>query len=132
MERYENGMSSFKENIYQKHGFIYQIGEKYYALGANIFAQITDKAEIDIMELLNNALNKNNERQISKYLDKVIRIANTYRVDAREHYKQQEKLYAFVDELERDHQEEYLKLQKQFSQFEELFDRYSKYGKENQ
>ena len=111
MERYENGMSSFKENIYQKHGFIYQIGEKYYALGANIFAQITDKAEIDNMELLNNALNKNNERQISKYLDKVIRIANTYRVDAREHYKQQEKLYAFVDELERDHQEEYLKLQ---------------------
>ena len=125
-------MSSFKENIYQKHGFIYQIGENYYALGANIFAQITDKAEIDNMELLNNALNKNNERQISKYLDKVIRIANTYRVDAREYYKQQEKLYAFVDELERDHQEEYLKLQKQFLQFEELFDRYSKYGKENQ
>ena len=125
-------MSSLKESIYQKHGFIYQIGEAYYAIGANIFAQITDSAEIDNMELLSNALNKNNERQISKYLDKVIRIANTYRVDAREHYKQQEKLYAFVDELERDHQEEYLKLQKQFSQFEELFDRYSKYGKENQ
>ena len=125
-------MGSLKESIYQKHGFIYQIGEAYYAIGANIFAQITDSAEIDNMELLSNALNKNNERQISKYLDKVIRIANTYRVDAREHYKQQEKLYAFMDELERDHQEEYLKLQKQFSQFEELFDRYSKYGKENQ
>ena len=48
-------MGSLKESIYQKHGFIYQIGEAYYAIGANIFAQITDSAEIDNMELLSNA-----------------------------------------------------------------------------
>ena len=100
----------------------------YYAIGANIFAQITDSAEIDNMELLSNALNKNNERQISKYLDKVIRIADTHRVDAREHLKQQERLYAFIDELEKSNPEGYMSLQKQFAQFEELFDRYSKYG----
>lgn len=121
-------MGSLKESIYQKHGFIYQIGEAYYAIGANIFAQITDSAEIDNMELLSNALNKNNERQISKYLDKVIRIADTHRVDAREHLKQQERLYAFIDELEKSNPEGYMSLQKQFAQFEELFDRYSKYG----
>lgn len=122
------GMSNFKESIYQKHGFIYQIGQEYYALGANIFALITDRAEIDNLELLQNALQKNNERQISKYLDKVIRIANTYRVDAREHYRLQEKLFSFLDELEKTREEDYLKLQKQFTQFEEMFDRYSKYG----
>ena len=124
-------MSSLKESIYRKQGFIYQIGEAYYAIGANIFAQLTDSAEIDNMELLGNALNKNNERQISKYLDKVIRIADTHRVDAREHLKQQEILYAFIDELEKNQPEEYRKLQEQFTQFEELFDRYSRYGKEN-
>ena len=124
-------MSSLKESIYRKQGFIYQIGEAYYAIGANIFAQLTDSAEIDNMELLGNALNKNNERQISKYLDKVIRIADTHRVDAREHLKQQERLYTFIDELEKNQPEEYRKLQEQFTQFEELFDRYSRYGKEN-
>ena len=124
-------MSSLKESIYRKQGFIYQIGEAYYAIGANIFAQLTDSAEIDNMELLGNALNKNNERQISKYLDKVIRIADTHRVDAREHLKQQERLYAFIDELEKNQPEEYRKLQEQFTQFEEFFDRYSRYGKEN-
>lgn len=121
-------MSSLKESIYQKHGFIYQIGQEYYALGANIFALVTDKAEIDNLELLQNALEKNNERQISKYLDKIIRIANTYRVDAREHYRLQEKLFSFLDELEKTKEEDYLKLQKQFIRFEEMFDRYSKYG----
>ena len=127
-----DSMSSFKESIYQKRGFIYQIGESYYAMGANIFAPVTDSAEIDNIELLQNALQKNNERQISKYLDKIIRIANTYRVDAKEHYKQQEKLFAFLDELEKTKEEEYLCLQKQFAQFEELFDRYSQYGRDNQ
>ena len=62
-------MGSLKESIYQKHGFIYQIGEAYYAIGANIFAQITDSDEIDNMELLSNALNKNTERQIEALLE---------------------------------------------------------------
>lgn len=119
-------MSSLKERIYRTHGFIYQIKGTYYALGANIFAPVSDSAEIDNMELLENALNKNNERQISKYLDKLIRIANTYRVDAREHLKLQDKLYAFIDELEQQDAGEYQKLCTQFEQFEALYERYSR------
>ena len=64
-------MNGFVEDVYQKHGFIYQIGEKYYALGTAIFAEVTDIAEIDNIELLRNAVKKNNERQIGKYLDKI-------------------------------------------------------------
>lgn len=124
-------MSGFKEDIYQKRGFIYQIGENYYAMGADIFAQVTDSAEIDNLELFQNALKKNNERQISKYLDKIIRIANNYRVDAKEHLKLQAKLSEFLDELEEHDIEGYQKLQKQVFEFEELFTRYSKYSKDN-
>lgn len=124
-------MSGFKEDIYQKKGFIYQIGENYYAIGADIFAQVTDSAEIDNLELFKNALKKNNERQISKYLDKIIRIANNYRVDAKEHLKLQAKLSEFLDELEEHDIEGYQKLQKQVFEFEELFTRYSKHSKEN-
>lgn len=124
-------MSGFKEDIYQKRGFIYQIGENYYAIGADIFAQVTDSAEIDNLELFQNALKKNNERQISKYLDKIIRIANNYRVDAKEHLKLQAKLSEFLDELEEHDIEGYQKLQKQVFEFEELFTRYSKYSKDN-
>lgn len=124
-------MSGFKEDIYQKRGFIYQIGENYYAIGADIIAQVTDSAEIDNLELFQNALRKNNERQISKYLDKIIRIANNYRVDAKEHLKLQDKLSEFLDELEEHDIEGYQKLQKQVFEFEELFTRYSKYSKDN-
>lgn len=124
-------MNGFKEDIFQKHGFIYQIGENYYALGADIFAQVTDNAEIDNIELFQNALKKNNERQISKYLDKIIRIATNYRVDAREHLKLQVKLSEFIDELEEQDIEAYQKLQKQVFEFDELFARYSKHSKVN-
>ncbi|MBQ5850085.1 MAG: hypothetical protein IIW54_04605, partial [Lachnospiraceae bacterium] len=84
-------MSSFKESLYQKKGYIYQIGNDFYAIGANIFTKVTDSPEVDNVELLNNAIKKNNERQISKYFDKIIRLANAYRVDAKEHYRLQEK-----------------------------------------
>lgn len=120
-------MSNFKESLYEKQAFIYQAGEYYYAIGANVFAQINDMAEIDNVELLNNAIKKNNERQIAKYLDKIIRIAQTYRVDAKEHYRQRDKLFAFIDELEQNNEDEYLKLQAQSQQFDELFDKFSKY-----
>ena len=124
-------MNGFKEDIYQKHGFIYQIGESYYAIGASIFSKVTDSAEIDNIELFQNALKKNNERQISKYLDKIIRIANNYRVDAKEHLKLQAKLSEFIDELEEQDVEAYQKFQKQVFEFDELFSRYSKHSKEN-
>lgn len=124
-------MNGFIEDIYQKHGFIYQIGEKFYALGADIFAEVTDTAEIDNMELLQNAVKKNNERQISKYLDKIIRIANGYRVDAREHLKLQVKMAEFMQKLEEQDVEEYQKLQKQVFEFDELFTRYSKHSNVN-
>ncbi len=81
--------------------------------------------------MFQNALKKNNERQISKYLDKIIRIANNYRVDAREHLKLQAKLSEFLDELEEHDIEGYQKLQNQVFEFEELFTRYSKYSKDN-
>lgn len=124
-------MNGLKEDIYQKYGFIYQIGEKYYALGTDIFAQVTDTAEIDNIELFRNALKKNNERQICKYLDKIIRIASNYRVDAREHLKLQIRLSEFLDELAEQDEEQYRKLQKQVFEFDELFARYSKHSKGN-
>ena len=124
-------MNGFIEDIYQKHGFIYQIGEKFYALGADIFAEVTDTAEIDNIELFQNAVKKNNERQISKYLDKIIRIANSYRVDAKEHLKLQAKLAEFIEGLEKQDVESYQALQKQVFEFDELFTRYSKHSNVN-
>lgn len=121
-------MSTFKEDLYQKHGFIYEVEGTYYVIGASTFAKVNDSAEIDNVELLQNALKKNNERQIAKYLDKIIRIATTYRVDAKEHMKLRDKLYAFVDELEKNNSEEFIKLQHQVSEFDELFARYSKHN----
>ena len=124
-------MNGFVEDVYQKHGFIYQIGEKYYALGTAIFAEVTDIAEIDNIELLRNAVKKNNERQIGKYLDKIIRISNGYRVDAKEHLKLQAKLVEFLMELEQQDVEAYQALQKQVFEFDELFARYSKHNNGN-
>lgn len=124
-------MNGFVEDVYQKHGFIYQIGEKYYALGTAIFAEVTDIAEIDNIELLRNAVKKNNERQIGKYLDKIIRISNGYRVDAKEHLKLQAKLAEFLMELEQQDVEAYQVLQKQVFEFDELFARYSKHNNGN-
>ena len=49
-------MSNFKESLYEKKSFIYQIGEHYYAIGANTFAAVTDTQELDNMELFQNAL----------------------------------------------------------------------------
>ncbi len=94
-------MSAFKESLYEKKSFIYQVGEDYYAIGANTFAKLTDSPEIDNLELLQNALKKENERQIAKYYEKIARIANSYRVDAREHFKLRDKLFTFLDELEK-------------------------------
>lgn len=124
-------MNGFIQDIYQKHGFIYQIGDNFYALGADIFAQVTDTAEIDNIELFQNAVKKNNERQISKYLDKIIRIANNYRVDAKEHLKLQAKLAEFIQKLEEQDVEDYQNLQKQVFEFDELFTRYSKHSNVN-
>ena len=39
-------MSDFKESLYKKKSFIYQIGAEYYAIGANTFAKVTDSPEI--------------------------------------------------------------------------------------
>ena len=124
-------MNDFVEDFYQKLGIIYQIDEKYYALGTAIFAEVTDIAEIDNIELLRNAVKKNNERQIGKYLDKIIRISNGYRVDAKEHLKLQAKLAEFLMELEQQDVEAYQALQKQVFEFDELFARYSKHNNGN-
>ena len=121
MTRLEEAMSNFKESLYGKKSFIYQIGGDYYAIGANTFAKVTDSQELDNMELFQNAMKKHNDRQIAKYLDKLMRIANSYRVDAREHYKQQEKLFQFIDQL---HEEESAALQKQVFLFDELCEKY--------
>ncbi|MBO5030433.1 MAG: hypothetical protein J6D08_00880 [Lachnospiraceae bacterium] len=117
-------MSSFKEGLYERKSFIYQIGEDYYAIGANTFMKVTNSPEVDNIELLQNALKKENDRQISKYLDKIERIANSYRVDAREHYRLQEKLFKFIDELEANNQKAFGELQKQVFLFDELCEKY--------
>lgn len=116
-------MSNFKENLYEKKSFIYQIGGDYYAIGANTFAKVTDSQELDNMELFQNALKKQNDRQIAKYLEKLMRIANSYRVDAREHYKLQERLFQFIDQLE---EKEKTVLQRQVFQFDELYEKYQR------
>ena len=117
-------MSNFKENLYEKKSFIYQIGEAYYAIGTNTFARVTDTQELDNMELFQNALKKKNDRQIAKYLEKLMRIANSYRVDAREHYKLQEKLFQLIDELETKDKSTFQNLQTQVFQFDELTEKY--------
>lgn len=117
----EAAMSTFKESLYEKKSFIYQIGSDYYAIGANTFAKVTNAQELDNMELFQNAMKKQNDRQIAKYLDKLMRIANSYRVDAREHYKLQEKLFQFVDRLQ---ETEEAALQKQVFLFDELCEKY--------
>lgn len=117
-------MSNFKESLYEKKSFIYQIGEAYYAIGANTFAKVTDAQELDNMELFQNAKKKNNDRQIAKYMDKLMRIANSYRVDAREHYKLQEKLFQFIDGLETKDKTAYQNLQRQVFQFDSLLQKY--------
>ncbi|MCI8313643.1 MAG: hypothetical protein HFH74_01060 [Lachnospiraceae bacterium] len=117
-------MSNFKESLYEKKSFIYQIGDMYYAIGANTFAKVTDAQELDNMELFQNALKKNNDRQIAKYMDKLMRIANSYRVDAREHYKLQEKLFQFIDGIEAKDKTAYHNLQQQVFQFDKLIQKY--------
>lgn len=117
-------MGNFKERLYGKKSFLYQVKDDYYAIGANTFAKVTDSPEVDNLELLRNALNKENERQIAKYLDKTLRIANAYRVDAKEHFKLQDKLFRFLDELEQNDVEAYQSLQNQLFQLEDLLARY--------
>lgn len=117
-------MSNFKESLYEKKSFIYKIGEDYYAIGANTFTKVTASPELDNIELLQNALEKGNDRQITKYLDKIIRIANSYRTDAREHYKVQDKLFRFVDELQKNDEAAFDALQAQVFQFDELCEKY--------
>ena len=117
-------MSSFKESLYEKKSFIYRIGEEYYAIGANTFTKITDSPELDNVELLQNSLKKGNDRQIAKYLDKIMRIANFYRVDAKEHYKLQDKLFKFIDGLEASDEAAFRAFQEQVFRFDELCAKY--------
>lgn len=118
-------MSAFGECLYEKKSFIYQIGEAYYAIGANTFTEITDSPEIDNIELLQNALKKENERQIAKYYEKIARIANSYRVDAREHFKLRDKLFTFLDELEKNDAQSFQALQTQVSLLDKLEEKFS-------
>lgn len=117
-------MSDFKESLYEKKSFIYLIGEEYYAIGANTFAKVTDSPEVDNIELLQNAMKKGNDRQIAKYLEKIVRTANFYRVDAREHYKLQDKLFKFLDQLETCDDAAFQSLQDQVFRFDELCEKY--------
>lgn len=117
-------MSDFKESLYKKKSFIYQIGEEYYAIGANTFAKVTDSPEVDNIELLQNALQKGNDRQIEKYLEKITRNANFYRVDAREHYRLRDKLFKFLDQLEASDEAAFKSLQDQVFRFDELCEKY--------
>lgn len=117
-------MSGFKESLYKKKSFIYQINGEYYAIGANTFANVTASPEVDNIELLQNALKKGNDRQIAKYLEKIMRSANFYRVDAREHYKRRDRLFKFLDQLEASDKAAFLSLQEQVSRFDGLCEKY--------
>lgn len=117
-------MGSFKETLFGKKSFIYQVGNTYYAIGANTFSEVADPAELDNIELLKNALKKENGRQIAKYLEKIMRIANTYRVDGKEHYKVRDKLFQFIDELGQKDEEALKSLQAQVFQIDELTEKY--------
>ena len=118
-------MSAFGESLYEKKSFIYQIGEAYYAIGANTFTEITGSPEIDNIELLQNALKKENERQIAKYYEKIARIANSYRVDARERFKLRDKLFTFLDELEKNDTQSFQALQTQVFLLDKLEEKFS-------
>ena len=76
------------------------------------------------LKILKNALKKENDRQITKYLDKIIRIANSYRTDAREHYRVQDKLFKFLDDLQANKEVAFNELQAQVFQFDELCKKY--------
>lgn len=117
-------MSSFKEILFRKKSFIYQVGDTYYAIGADTFSEVTDSAELDNIELFKNALKKENDRQIAKYLEKIMRIANTYRVDGKEHYKVRDKLFQFIDELGQKDGQALNSLQVQVFQIDELIEKY--------
>ncbi len=117
-------MSDFKESLFERKSFIYQVGNSYYAIGGNTFAGITDSPELDNIELFRNALKKENDRQIAKYLDKILRIANTYRADAREYYKVKDRLFRFLDELEQRDLKEYQALQAQVFEVDALIEKY--------
>lgn len=117
-------MSSFKENIYQGKRFIYEIDNRYYVIGENTFTELTDSAETDILDLLQNAVKKNKEKQIEKYLEKMLRITANYRADSKEHLRTQDKLFAFLDELEENNEEAYEALQNQYMKYVELYQRY--------
>lgn len=117
-------MSSFKENIYQGKRFIYEVEDKYYVIGENAFAELTNEAETDILELLQNAIRKNKENQIEKYLEKMLRITANYRTDSREHLRTREKLFQFLDELAADKEEAYESLQEQYMKYVELYQKY--------
>lgn len=112
-------MKELTEELYQKTPFMYEIQGSFYAIGANVFCPITDQAEIDYLVLLSNAREKHNERQISKYTDKISRIANGYRVDAKEYLKTRDKLLQFLTELEKTEPSEIKRLQEQMALIEQ-------------
>lgn len=119
-------MSNFKESLYKKKCFLYEIDGQFYAIGQSTFSKVEDGAQIDNIELLRNAIKKSNDRQIAKYLEKIIRIATTYRVDAKEHLKLQDKLFKFVDELEKSNEKEFNNFQHQACEFDEMVEKYTK------
>lgn len=119
-----NRMSTFNENIYSDKRFIYQIGEKYYVIGENTFAELSDPVKTDIFELLQNSMKKNNDRQMEKYLEKMIRVTNQYRTDSKEYMRTREKLFSFLDELSQKDETAYLNLQNQYMKYVELYQRY--------
>ncbi|MDE6218975.1 MAG: hypothetical protein K2G51_00795 [Lachnospiraceae bacterium] len=53
-----------------------------------------------------------------------MRNANFYRVDAREHYKLQDKLFKFLDRLEASDEAAFRSLQEQVFRFDELCEKY--------
>ena len=117
-------MSNFKENIYQGMRFIYEIDHRFYVIGENTFVELTNPAETDILELLQNAIKKNKDKQIEKYLEKMIRITANYRADSKEHLRTQDKLFQFLDELAENNEEAYEALQNQYMKYVELYQRY--------
>lgn len=108
-------MNKFIEEMYEKPAFIYEISGSYYAIGASVFTPVTDKSEIDNLVLLNNSRAKHIERQISKYTDKIMRIATTYRVDSKEYLKTRDKLYEFLEKLEKEEPAAFKKLEEDAS-----------------
>lgn len=108
-------MKQLTEELFRKTPFMYEIQGSFYAIGANVFCPVTDQAAIDYLELLSNAREKHNERQITKYTEKISRIANGYRVDAKEYLKTKDKLFAFLTEIEKTDSSQILKLKNQMA-----------------